>query len=261
MIKEFVRTTPLIHLIRKIRVPLSDAKYAKKIKILHDNNLFYTLSPALLIGITKAFKMLNIPCANKAYYEFGLFKGFSFWFAEQISKEYTGDSLSFYGFDSFEGLPKSEVDRDPNWAKGNYASSYEFVAAELSKNGSDFSKIKLFKGFYSKEYFDQLKAKENFKQAAICVIDSDTYESCAAVLNFIKDYLVPGSILLFDDYNAFNKDDNHSERRALKEFEANNPSFQKQYLFDFGWHGAAFKVISISPFNDRYTQDGRRLAR
>ena len=43
--------------------------------------------------------------------------------------------------------------------------------------------------------------------------------------------------MLFDEYNAFNKDDNHGERKALKEFEINNPSFQKQHLFDFGGEG------------------------
>lgn len=248
-IKDIIRSTPLIHLIRKVRRLLTDTKkIAKEHRALHnENNLFYTLSPALLIGLVKAFKMLDRSCEGRAYYEFGLFKGFCFWFAEQISKEYFKEGqITLYGFDSFEGLPKSEVDHDPvYWAEGNYASSCKFVNDKLLENGANSSNFKLFKGFFSKEHFDQLKKKENFKKVAICVIDSDIYESCVPVLDFIKEYLVPGSILLFDDYNAFNKDDSHGERRALREFEMQNPSFKKEYLFDFGWHGAAFKVISV----------------
>ncbi len=103
--------------------------------------------------------------------------------------------------------------------------------------------MKLYKGFFSKPFFDSLRQCESFLPVSICVIDSDLYESCVEVLDFIKDYLVPGSILLFDDYNAFNKDDNHGERRALREFEQKHPAFQKEYLFDFGWHGVAFRVL------------------
>ena len=250
--KEFIRSTPLVHVARmvlKAKHSLFDVpKNARHHRVLHnENNLFYTLSPALIVGIMKAFKMLDKSCKGKAYYEFGLFKGFSFWFAEQISKEYAGDGqFHLYGFDSFEGLPKSEVDRDPvYWAEGNYAAPYDFVISELKKHGADFSRLKLFKGFFSKDYFDQLKKKESFKPAAICVIDSDIYESCVPVLDFMKDYLVPGSMMLFDEYNAYDKDDNRGERRALKEFELNNPSFQKQHLFDFGGDGAAFRVTRV----------------
>jgi hypothetical protein len=180
------------------------------------------------------------------YYEFGLFKGFSFWFAEQISKDITSHDFQFYGFDSFEGLPKSEVDVDPvYWAPGNYAASREFVINQLKGNGTDLLRVHLYKGFFSKEFFSDLERKEEFLPVCICVIDSDMYESCVEVLNFIKKYIVPGSILLFDDFNAFDKDDNHGERRALKEFEIANPKFIKNHLYDFGWHGTAFMVESV----------------
>ena len=177
-----------------------------------------------------------------AFYEFGLFRGFSFWFAEQISRDMVSPDFKFYGFDSFAGLPESKTDIHINWAKGNYAASYEFVLDQLKTNGSDFSKIQLYKGFYSKAYFDNLQ-NENFLPISICVIDSDIYESCVDVLEFIKKYIVPGSILLFDDYNAFDKSDDHGERRALREFEMRNPTFKKQQLFDFGRYGVAFRIL------------------
>lgn len=217
-------------------------------KLHNENPFFYTLSPNLLVAIVKAFDCKRGEQTDKigqGYYEFGLFKGFSFWFAEKIGREYCGETLHYYGFDSFEGLPKSTVDDHVNWMSGNYAASIEFVIDQLKKNGTDFKRVKLFKGVFSTNYFDQLKQNEKFLPVSICVIDSDIYESCVEVLNFIKDYLRVGSVLIFDDYNVFDKDDNHGERRALLEFEQSNPSFRKEHLFDFGWHGVAFKVINI----------------
>lgn len=245
-IKKIIESTPIINLIPRIIRLLLYARAARNYRALHNNSLFYPLSPSSIIGIMKAFQALDKSCKGKAYYEFGLFKGFSFWFAEQISREYMGPEFVLYGFDSFQGLPKSKVDIDPiYWAEGNYSATLDFVTKMFLKNGTDFSRIKLFKNFFSKDYFDHLKNKEEFKQPAICMIDSDIYESCVFALDFIKEYLVPGTILLFDDYNAFDKDDNHGERKALKEFEIKNPSFQKKHLFDFGWHGIAFKVIRV----------------
>lgn len=82
-------------------------------KLLHDNSLFYTLSPDILLAIAKSFKIQrNDLLQNHGYYEFGLFKGFSFWFAEKLSREYCNKDFKLYGFDSFEGLPKSSVDID-----------------------------------------------------------------------------------------------------------------------------------------------------
>lgn len=223
-------------------------------KLHNENQLFYTLHPQLIIGIAKAFQIqktrkFQTDASNHllkgGYYEFGLFKGFSFWFAEQISQDIIDNDFQFYGFDSFEGLPSSEVDIHHNWQPGNYAASHDFVINKLKENGTDFSRVHLYKGFFSKELFSDLEKKETFLPISICVIDSDIYESCVEVLDFIKKYLVPGSILLFDDFNAFNKDDNHGERRALKEFEISNPKFVKKHLFNFGSYGVAFMVESI----------------
>jgi O-methyltransferase len=217
-------------------------------RILHNENfLWYTLSPMLLTAIAKAFDIQNSNQPGKGlleghgYYEFGMFRGFSFWFAEWISREHTGQDFRFYGFDSFEGLPESEVDR--NWKKGNYAAPLEFVTGMLKRHGTDFSRVKLYKGFFSKQLFESLRQTEVFSPCAIGVIDCDLYESTVEVLDFIKDYLVPGSILIFDDYADI--DDTHGEKRAFLEFEQKNPKFQKEHLFDYGGHGTAFRVIAV----------------
>ena len=254
-LKAMIKRSPLYPFLRGLRNLKNNRAQAEAHTILHnENSLFYSLSPMGLIAIVKAFNLQRSIVRGGernllegyGYYEFGLFKGFSLWFAEQVSRDYRGRDFCFYGFDSFEGLPKSQVDIDPVfWAEGNYAASLEFVTAKLKEHGTDLQRVKLYKGWFSKTLFDSLRQDERFLPVSICVIDSDLFESCVEVLNFIKDLLVPGSILLFDDYNAFNKDDSHGEIRALLEFEQKNSSFRKEHLFDFGWHGVAFRVTAV----------------
>jgi len=248
--KELIKKSPFYPLIypitNKIICYHKKGLFPKEHRQLHnENNLFYTLSPALLIAIQKAFRMQSrsLLTGDFGYYEFGLFKGFSFWYAEQLSREYTESGFHHYGFDSFEGMPAPIVDKGlPQWSRGTYSASLESVEVFLKQNKADFSRIQLFKGFYSPKYFKQLEAKKHFRQASICVIDSDLYESCVAVLDFIGKYFVPGTIILFDDWNTQFEDDNHGERRALFEYEQGHPLFHKEKLFDFGSHGIAFKV-------------------
>ena len=214
----------------------------------NDNALFYPTTPMLLEGILKAFNIQNKNnlLERHAYWEFGVFRGFSLWFAGVAARQHKPSDFYFYGFDSFMGLPESKVDgTKPAFAKGHYAVSEEFTVKKLKEFGTDFTRTKLFKGFYSKELFSNLRQNNAFSPISICTIDVDIYESCVEVLDFIKDYLAVGSIVLFDDYNCFYEDNNHGERRALLEFEQKNPGFKKEHLFDFGWHGAAFRVIDL----------------
>jgi len=214
---------------------------------------FYSASPDVLVALTKAFEIQKSQKAagrnlldGYGYYEFGMFRGFSFWFAEQISREFAGPDFRHFGFDSFEGLPQPELESEAAaFKKGDFRGSYEDVTANLKKFGADFSRMKLHKGFFSDDLFADIKKHENFVPISICLIDVDLYTSCIPVLEFIKEYLVEGSILLFDDYNQFGEDNDSGERRALIEFEQRNPGFQKQHLFNYGWEGVAFKVLSI----------------
>lgn len=219
------------------------------------NQVFYTLSPDVLVAIVKAFNLQRQGAADgrdllhgHAYYEFGMYKGFSFWFAEQLAREYTDSTFRFLGFDSFEGLPQPQLDVEARvFHKGDFRGSYEIVTRNLQTYKADLTKMQLYKGFYSEDFFHQLREKEQFLPVSICLIDVDLYESCVPVLEFIKEYLVEGSILLFDDYNQLREaqDDNSGERRALIEFEKRNPGFKKEHLFNYGWEGVAFRVVSL----------------
>jgi hypothetical protein len=214
---------------------------------------FHTLSPDNLVALVRAFNLQREKLqqgrnlfAGHGYYEFGLFRGFSFWFAEQISRQYAGEDFRLFGFDSFDGLPEPQLEAEAAvFARGDFRGSYETVTGYLDKWKADPGRFQLHQGFYSDELFSRLRASTKFPPISICLIDVDLYESCIPVLDFIRPLLVEGSILLFDDYNQIGEDDTAGERRALIEFEQRNPSFQKEYLFNYGWEGIAFRVTSI----------------
>ena len=214
---------------------------------------FSTLSPPVLIALIQALNLQKQRTAagrnlldGHGYYEFGLFQGFSFWFAEQLTRIEGAAGLHLYGFDSFAGFPQARLPVEAAvYPRGALACSYEEVTSNLSRWHTDPSRISLFQGFYSDRLFSELRSRVNFPPISICLIDVDLYASCVPVLEFIKDLLVEGSILLFDDYNHFGSDDQVGERLALIEFEARHPSFRKEHLFDYGWEGVAFRVLSV----------------
>ena len=200
---------------------------------------FHTLSPDLLVGLVKAFD-LQKEFKDRAYYEFGLYQGFSIWFAEQIARGRVPEDFPFYGFDSFAGLPPSEVDAH-FYKPRQLATDYQLVQDNLTKFGADWKRLKLFKGFYSAELFASLAKTERFPPVAIAVIDVDIYESCVLVLDFLKSRLVEGSILILEDYNDMGRSDDHGERKAVREFNAKT-GMVLEPLFELGRECAGFRV-------------------
>ncbi len=200
---------------------------------------FLTLSPDLLVALVRAFDTQTV-FDGRAYYEFGLYRGFSIWFAEQISRNRTPKDFQLYGFDSFAGLPETKVDSD-FYRTGAYSAGEQFVRSNLTKYGANWDRIKLFKGFYSEPHFAKLRSTERFLPVSIAVIDVDIYESCVLVLDFLRPYLVAGSILILDDYNDMNRSDDHGERKALREFEART-RMTHEHLFELGRECAAVRV-------------------
>jgi O-methyltransferase len=256
-LKEGVKSVPFLKriAIRAIGESRVIANQIPGVRSMVGDGPFFSLSPDLTIALLRAFtiqrdrNMLD----GYGYFEFGMFRGYSMWFADRLAREYGAKDFTYYGFDSFAGLPLPQLDEERSiFFKGQFGASYDVVVRNLEKWEADLNKIKLFKGWYSEELFAQFKAENKFPKASICVIDVDLYDSCVPVLDFVKDFLVPGSILIFDDWDQLRKqlgpdakDDSTGERRAVKEFEARYPSFRKEHIFDYGWEGAAFRVVAI----------------
>lgn len=115
---------------------------------------------------------------------------------------------SLYAFDSFEGFPEPTKEdyshRNPKkgeWSSspsGKYTYNEEFCLTVLKEAEIPLDKIslKITKGFFA----DSLpQAKIN--KIALLNIDGDLYSSYKDCLTYLYDKVVPGGIILFDDFS------------------------------------------------------------
>ena len=77
------------------------------------------------------------------------------------------------------------------------------------------------------------------------MIDCDLKEPTILALNFIKEILQKGTIILFDDYIFYKGDEKKGEFAAFEEFKAQNPNMKFRPAFEYGYGSKAFIVTEI----------------
>ncbi len=155
------------------------------------------------------------------YYEFGTFKGNSLITMGNLKRFFSIiypelDSLALFSFDSFEGLPKSELDHnDPVWQKGQFFGSLE----EVKKNVSSYRiKAKYIKGFYSESLTEELAIEMSRFPPSIIFIDADLYSSTIQILKWLDKIALPMSTYIFDDIWATGNHPELGEQKAIIEY-------------------------------------------
>ena len=137
---------------------------------------------------------------------------------------------TIHGFDSFEGLPETWL---WNIRKGHFAQKLPQVP----------SNVKLHRGWFDQTLPDWL---EHQGPVAFLHIDSDLYSSARYVLNTLAQRIVPGTVIVFDEYFNF-PGWQQDEFRAWQEFVAQN-NVEYEYLgFVSSHQEVAVKVRSIRP--------------
>jgi hypothetical protein len=177
------------------------------------------------------------------YMEFGVFKGYAFWHAQRIARELRLDSTRFFGFDSFAGLPVPQgVDATPDetFYQGQYACTKATVEQNLNARGVDWERTFLIEGFFADTLTAATREAYGMERVALALIDCDLYESTVQVLAFLEPLLDHGSILIFDDWNAFDGDDEKGQRRAWREFLARDERWSAEPWFAYGHYGQVF---------------------
>jgi hypothetical protein len=138
-------------------------------------------------------------CVDGLVMEFGVFDGRSL---NQIA---TLAGQEVHGFDSFEGLPE-------NWThlqkKGRFSTAG--VLPKLSATNAA-----LHKGWFQ----DTLPAflEMHAGPARFIHVDSDLYSSAQTVLGLLRDRIVPGTVIVFDEYLNYPGWQQH-EHKAFAEF-------------------------------------------
>ncbi|PWV51531.1 class I SAM-dependent methyltransferase [Chitinophaga sp. S165] len=126
-----------------------------------------------------AIQSISIP--DGLILEFGVFSGKTI---NHIAEKLPGHQV--YGFDSFEGLP--EFWRD-GYEKGHFA------VTELPQVAAN---VTLVKGWFDQTLPD-FKAK-NDSALAYLHVDCDLYSSAKTIFDMLKDNIVAGTVIVFDEY-------------------------------------------------------------
>ena len=122
---------------------------------------------------------------NGLWLEFGVYTGDTIKILSQLSPPDT----KIYGFDSFEGLPEEwHIGVDNTFRKGKFACNIPRF---------ENTNIQLVVGWFE----DTLPkfTEQHPEQCAVIHIDSDIYSSAKTIFNNLRDRIVPGTIILFDE--------------------------------------------------------------
>ncbi|MEM7247677.1 MAG: TylF/MycF/NovP-related O-methyltransferase [Acidobacteriota bacterium] len=128
-----------------------------------------------------------------------------------------------YGFDSFEGMPASDDDRDRHAfiSEGSFKSEgEERVASHLASRGVPSSAFELIPGMFDESLTEEARAKLTVPHVCFANIDVDYYSSTMTVLKWLEPLLFDGSLLYFDDMYFYNGNPHRGQPRAIHEFNA-----------------------------------------
>lgn len=159
------------------------------------------------------------------YLEFGVYTGGTIRFmASRIGKRL------IHGFDSFEGLPEP-------WGGFNLGRSTFDVKSKLPRVPRN---VRLHRGWFESSLPAWLK--DNNGPVAFMHIDCDLFRSTQTIFNSLADRIVPGTVIVFDEYFNFPNWENH-EFKAFQEFVVKH-GIKYNYL-GFARQQAAVRIESI----------------
>jgi O-methyltransferase len=192
--------------------------------------------------LSQAFEFIKINGVDGDYFEFGLWRGKTFTYAHRMKKRFRIPEMMFWGFDSFQGLPRTDDAKDNIWSQNQFACSEPELRKILRRNGFRDNEYRLVPGFYKDSLNDNLHRHLANRHAAIVYVDCDLYTSAAAVLAFIRHYLVTGTIVCFDDFYNYKGSPDHGEQKAVTEFLREHPNFMFLPYLDYSPLGKSFIV-------------------
>lgn len=144
---------------------------------------------------------LNAVNIEGIYLEFGVYSGRSINFFSNYKKD-----VKFYGFDSFEGLSE-------DWRTGFPKGIFKCNEPDVNEN------VTLIKGYFENTLPDFVS--EHKEVCTFVHIDCDLYSSAKVVFDCLKQKIVRGTIIIFDEY--FNYPDwQNGEYKAFQEFVSEN---------------------------------------
>ncbi|MDB5945282.1 MAG: hypothetical protein JWQ33_308 [Ramlibacter sp.] len=119
----------------------------------------------------------------------GIFAEFGVWRGTTINAiaDFVGAGTTVHGFDSFEGLPEDWFGK---YTKGTF---------HMDQLPPVRANVKLHKGWFDATV-PQFALESGDQPIAMIHVDCDLYSSTKTIFDHLGDRLVPGSVILFDEY-------------------------------------------------------------
>jgi predicted O-methyltransferase YrrM len=179
--------------------------------------------PAFDGDLSLLSKALDLAEPNGLFLEFGVASG------RTISHmALNAPQTHFYGFDSFEGLPEA-------WRSG--FDKGEFAQARLPDVPSN---VTLIKGWFDDTLPTFLRDRPQMPLSLVHV-DCDLYSSTRTIFANLKDRIVPGTVIVFDEYWNYPGWRDH-EFRAFEELLAQTSIRAKPFGFVPSHQQAGFLI-------------------
>lgn len=156
--------------------------------------------------------------------EFGVYKGDSL---ALIAKR---SNTAVHGFDSFEGLPE---DWTGHQRKGRFSLSGQVPDIGLNN-------VVLHKGPFHETLPRFLASHAG--PVRFLHVDCDLYSSTLTVLENLVPHLIPGSVLVFDEYLNYPDWDRH-EFRAFQEIVASTKLAYEYLAYASNWYSVAIRIV------------------
>ncbi len=166
------------------------------------------------------------------------------WRAKQAQSSPLNDKIMFHGLDTFQGIPAND-EHNFTFSEGDFYAAKSVVENRLKKHFTNGITTHLYEGSFKSTGVSLKKTLFN-RKISIANIDCDLESSAMCALNIIEEFLQIGSIIMFDDYNAFSANNNKGERAAFSKFREKSRFVYEPY-FPYQYVGQAFLTVEAKP--------------
>lgn len=135
--------------------------------------------------------------------ETGVWRGGASIFMRAVLKAHRVEDRTVWVADSFQGLPKPDVEKYPQ-DKGDNLHSFKELAISLDTVKANFQRYDLLDDQvrFLEGWFKDTLPQAPVEKLAVARLDGDMYESTMDGLNNLYAKLSPGGYLIMDDYGA-----------------------------------------------------------
>jgi hypothetical protein len=177
------------------------------------------------------------------YLEFGVFNGTSLHCMYRELEAAGLRHVRLFGFDSWQGLPAdSGGEQDGHqWTPGYFQIDYDYCRKWLDRQGVDWNRIFLTKGWFNETCTPALIAQHQIAKASVIMVDCDVYSSTRHALEFCAPLIKDKAVLMLDDWGV-TSDRPVGMKLAFQEFLQARPEFAAQ---DIGQYDAWSRVFRI----------------